>query len=153
MADAGDLIPDELSDRYRAYVCKDGRVRVYNKDSKKVTSYPRFLMEQALGRPLEKNEQIHHLDEDPLNNRFSNLAIVSSSEHAKFHATKYYDKEVVCPWCGESFIWTKEQQSRHYSNASRVNRPNMAGPFCSKRCAGSYGRFEQLNREAKTECE
>lgn len=54
MADAGDLIPDELSDRYKAYACKDVRVRVYNKDSKKVTSYPRFLMEQALGRPLEK---------------------------------------------------------------------------------------------------
>ena len=26
MADAGDLIPDELSDRYRAYVCKDDAV-------------------------------------------------------------------------------------------------------------------------------
>lgn len=126
MADTGDLIPDELSDKYKAYVCKDGRVRVYNKDSKKVTSYPRFLTEQALGRPLEKNEHVHHLDENPLNNSFSNLAIVPQSEHSRLHATKYYDKEVVCPWCGESFIWTRARQARHYSNASRVDRPTMA---------------------------
>lgn len=153
MADTGDLIPDELSSRYKTYTCKDGRMRIYDRETKKVTSYPRFLMEQSLGRPLAKNEHVHHIDENPLNNNLSNLEVLSAREHAIHHHGKYHDREMVCPWCGKSFLWSKEQQVRHYSNASRRNRPNMAGPFCSNSCAGSYGRFEQLSREAKTECE
>lgn len=31
--------------RYTTYTCEDGRVRVYDKITKKVTSYPRMLME------------------------------------------------------------------------------------------------------------
>ena len=35
------------------YIGKDNRVRYYNEKTQKVTSYPRFLMEQYLGRKLE----------------------------------------------------------------------------------------------------
>lgn len=42
------------------YECKDGRVRIYIKDKKKVMSYPKFLMEQLIGRELEPNEEVHH---------------------------------------------------------------------------------------------
>lgn len=34
------------------YECKDGRVRIYIKDKKKVISYPKYLMEQKIGREL-----------------------------------------------------------------------------------------------------
>ena len=45
----------------------------------------RLVMEQLIGRYLEPNELIHHIDGDPLNNHPDNLQIVTASEHAKIH--------------------------------------------------------------------
>ena len=58
------------------YTCKDGRTRAYIKETKKVVSYPRLLMEEKLGRELNPDEQIHHIDENPLNNDINNLEIM-----------------------------------------------------------------------------
>ena len=62
---------DEIS----VYTNKDGRVRAYNKTTKKVTSYPRIVMEEKLGRKLLPDEQVHHKDKNPLNNDPDNLEI------------------------------------------------------------------------------
>ena len=53
---------------------KDGYVRVYNDDGKLVLEH-RHLMEKALGRKLEKEEAVIHLDNDKGNNDLSNLAV------------------------------------------------------------------------------
>ena len=128
------------------YKCKDDRLRVYNKDTKKVTSYPRMIMEEHIGRPLESNEQIHHIDGDVTNNDISNLQILKLGEHQKLHSQKYFDKEMVCPWCGTTFIWTAKSQSDFYGNLNsrRRYRTIVGRPFCSKHCAGCYIRNEQL---------
>lgn len=60
---------DELSnDEISVYQNKDGRLRVYIKDTKKVISYPRYIVEQHLNRELLPTEQVHHKDGDFLNN-------------------------------------------------------------------------------------
>lgn len=141
---------------YTIYENSDGRLRVYNKKTKKVTSYPRLLMENQLGRTLKPTEDIHHKDGDPRNNSLDNLEVINKSDHVRHHSTKHYfsDKEMICPVCGEEFMWTAEQQrTKHRNNNRKDKKTKNAGPFCSRRCVGLYGRSEQLRWEAKIECE
>lgn len=51
----------------------------------------RYLVEQSIGRLLEKTEFIHHRNGDPQDNRIENLQIVSQSEHARLH----YEAELI----------------------------------------------------------
>lgn len=46
----------------------------------------RDIVEQALGRLLSKDEVVHHIDGNKLNNDLSNLQVLSPSEHARLHA-------------------------------------------------------------------
>ena len=134
-----------MMDDHKIYTCKDGRLRVYLKESKRVISYPRFLMEQKLGRELKPNEQIHHIDGDPLNNNLDNLEIRLLGDHQREHnPSKYRDKIVSCEWCGKEFIWTAKQQRNFYINKRRRHSDND-NPFCSKKCVGAYGRHIQSN--------
>jgi len=45
----------------------------------------RHIMEQKLGRKLKKEEHIHHLNGDTLDNRPENLAVILHSDHSKVH--------------------------------------------------------------------
>lgn len=126
---------------YTVYTCKDGRQRVYIKESKKVISYPRFLMEQFLGHELLPEEDVHHIDGNPLNNELDNLQIIMHGEHQRQHMpSKYHDKIAVCVYCGKEFLWTAKQQQVYYRNRYR----RQSGPFCSKSCIGKYRREKQL---------
>lgn len=46
----------------------------------------RVKMEEYLKRNLKTDEFIHHIDENPSNNRIENLEILTNSEHRKLHA-------------------------------------------------------------------
>lgn len=133
-------------DEHRIYVCNDGRVRMYLKETKQVVSYPKYLMEKKLGRKLLSNEQVHHKDGNPLKNELDNLELKLLGEHQKEHSTKYYDKIATCGWCGEEFIWTAKQQNDFNKNRNRKNRHHINSPFCSKKCAGKYGKYMQLKK-------
>ena len=132
----------------KIYECKDGRTRVYDPETQKVRSYPRYLIEQHLGREVLPNEDVHHIDENPLNNDISNLEIIMHGEHQRRHAQKYFDKKVSCSCCGKEFVWTAKQQGDHARNVRRPNRKNTGNVFCSKRCAGIYGR--KVQEDAKS---
>ena len=127
------------------YECKYGRARVYIKETQQVTSYTKYLMEQKLGRKLCDNEQVHHKDENPLNNDLDNLEVKLLGEHQRKHSTKYYDKVMICPWCKNEFVWTAKQQRTFNSNQSRKDRSinSINVPFCSKKCVGQYGTYIQ----------
>lgn len=118
---------------------KDGRSRVVivddngNHTSK---SYPRFLIEQSIGRELLSNEDVHHRDGDVTNNNICNLEIVKHGEHQQMHSTKFVDTEEICCICGKKFIYTGKQLQRYYSDLRRGRNRKMT---CSKRCAGILG--------------
>lgn len=136
------FLVNDLSN-YNIYTNKDGRMRAYNKETHAVISYPRLLVENKLGRKLLPGEDVHHIDENPLNNDLDNLEVISHSEHEKQHAytnpcmqRKWFDKEMTCPVCNKTFIWTSRQQSSYYSRLNRGIFQN--GPFCSLHCSGIF---------------
>lgn len=45
-----------------------------------------IIMEEYIGRPLKRNEVVHHVDGNKRNNDIANLMLVTRSEHAKIHA-------------------------------------------------------------------
>lgn len=59
-------------------ICIDG-VRKYQH---------RDIMEKHIGRSLEEDELVHHINHDRKDNRIENLQLVKKSEHSKIHAPK-----------------------------------------------------------------
>lgn len=45
----------------------------------------RLLMEEKLGRKLTSNEIVHHIDENPFNDKLDNLEVLTRSEHCITH--------------------------------------------------------------------
>ena len=64
---------------YGPYTRKDGRQHVvlYESGVPKTVSYPKFLLEQKLGRSLNADETCDHIDNDYTNNDVSNLQVLS----------------------------------------------------------------------------
>lgn len=56
-------------------------VILHDNGTRQTQSYPRYLMEQHLGRKLETWEQVDHIDEDPTNNSVDNFQILTVAEN------------------------------------------------------------------------
>lgn len=126
---------------YGPYYRNDGRQHVcivYDDGSRRTVSYPKYLMEQELGRELDPDlETIDHIDGDIDNNDFSNFRIIERSKHASEDAPRLKTEKFICPMCEIEFV--PENMSRVATERKR----NKAGPFCSKSCAGRYGAYVQ----------
>lgn len=48
----------------------------------------RIVMEETLGRLLDRSEVVHHINGDPTDNRPENLDVTTQSEHASSHGAK-----------------------------------------------------------------
>jgi hypothetical protein len=121
---------------YGPYTRKDGRKHVIliDTDGKKVTkSYPRYLMEQHLGRSLADDETVDHVNEDFTDDRIENLQLMTRVANAKKSFTlRGKPAEIVdyvCPQCGAS----ASKLLREYNHNKRQGK---AGPYCSRSCAG-----------------
>ena len=112
----------------------------YDKDKKQVVPYARYLMEQHLGRKLNKDEEVHHKDHDKTNDVIENLEVANSTEHRKHHnPLKYQDTIEHCYVCGKEFTFTAKQHQNKYRERNR--KPNTVDKyFCSRKCSGIYGK-------------
>lgn len=43
----------------------------------------RLIVQERIGRPLRRDEHVHHINGDTLDNRSENLALLSNSDHGK----------------------------------------------------------------------
>lgn len=69
----------------RGYV--EGRVWIDEHTQIRVKKH-RWLMEQRLGRRLLRHEDVHHKDENKLNNEMTNLELISHGAHSTLHNLK-----------------------------------------------------------------
>jgi hypothetical protein len=131
------MIYDKLIKKVHGpYSRKDNRkhvVIVFEDDSKKTVSYPKYLMEQQLGRELDPDlETIDHINRDFTNNDISNLQIIERSEHAKLDAERTKEQQFVCEVCNKEFTLTSWQ----LHDAVQNRKKGKTGPYCSRSCAG-----------------
>jgi len=88
----------------------------------------RFLMEQHLGRELTSDGQVHHKNENKLDNRISNLEVLTLPEHARAHHQELPKVDLECSVCRE-----------HFQRKARYIRTKRAGGqkefYCSRKCS------------------
>lgn len=126
---------------YGPYSRPDGRaiVIIVNDDgSRRTVSYPKYLMEQHLGKVLDKDEHtIDHINRDHNDNDINNLRIVPRAQHSKDDTRRVKLVEFDCAMCNAKF----ERSPRLVRDKSKKGR---GGPFCGRACAGRYARKVQL---------
>lgn len=129
---------------YGPYIRDDGRRYVIVKRGRKreTTLYSRYLMEKHLGRKLEPHEHVDHINDDPTDDRIENLQIISQLDNTlKYHAL--HPKEIHkfnCPICGK-------EAERDAEKVRKEQKRGVAGPFCSRSCAGKYSKTKRPDSE------
>lgn len=79
--------------RHKTYVTKEGYIQVYKpsnpmaRDNGYVAQH-RLVASKMIKRPLSSDEIVHHIDGNKLNNKPSNLQVVTKSEHWRIHNQK-----------------------------------------------------------------
>lgn len=133
---------------YGPYLRKDGRkhvVVIFPDLKRKTVSYPRFILEESIGRFLKKGEDIHHKDGDFTNNDINNLEAMDHVEHCRKHRPTQSQK-VVCVYCGKAFMLYGKQICERRHNAKK----EKTGPYCSRSCSGKYGQERQMSAKEET---
>lgn len=93
-----------------------------------------YVMCEAIGRPLNGDECVHHIDRNRTNNNFNNLQLMTRSEHARLHQIEdhgvvYVDSQ--CPVCTTKFETTLGNRRK----------------YCSQICAKKASRKFEVSRE------
>lgn len=69
----------------------------------------RLVVEAHIGRRLETEEVVHHINHDKLDNRIENLQVLTTAEHRKIHPGNHGPRpslrkpKVPCAFCGKLF--------------------------------------------------
>ena len=119
---------------YGPYLRKDGRkhiVIVHPCGRKQTKSYPKYLLEQKIGRELIGDETCDHIDEDFTNDDPSNLQVLSRPKNIIKSKAPAELITFNCFRCG------KEATKKAHNVRANLKK-GKAGPFCSRHCAGKY---------------
>lgn len=108
------------------------------KGKRRTVSYPKWLMECHLGKPLG-DLTVDHLDFDHNNNDINNLRVVDRSTHSADDTRRVKLIKLKCAECGKDF----ERSPRLLRDKTKKGKVSQ---FCSRSCAGKYSRKVQLGQ-------
>lgn len=119
-------------------------VIIINDDkTRRTVSYPKFLMEEHLGRVLDPNlDTVDHIDRNHDNNDINNLQLLERKEHSALDTRRVKLIDCVCSLCNKKF----QRSPRLIRDKSKKG---ARGIFCSRSCAGRYARKLQLKQIKK----
>jgi hypothetical protein len=86
-------------------------------EKRRVAYRHRKVAEDMLGRPLRRDEHVHHLDMDPGNNNWGNLLVCNPSRHHCLHAQA---KELVTPLATAGVIKYDHNSEKYAVDWARV---------------------------------
>lgn len=132
---------------YGPYKKQNGRSLVIVIDRhgvRRTVSFPKWLYELHIGKKLDIDSTIDHIDYDIDNNDLNNLRVVPRAEHSADDTRRVKHIKLKCSWCDKEF----ERSPRLIRDKSKKQK---AGPFCSRKCAGKYARRLQLKLIDKLE--
>lgn len=128
-------------------------------DGKKVL-HSRYVMEQHLGRKLLRNELVHHINDDSMDDRIENLQIMTPKEHSALHNTGKDNRrwrggrKVVRRRCDQKHIEKRRAYNREYYQKHKKERQEYGREYYQehKEELQAYGReygrkYYQKNRE------
>lgn len=132
----------EISDFYKS----KGFVSLYvntNKEPRRVAvlrksngetstmSYAKCLYTSHYKCDVDRSDHVDHINGDKMDDRIENLQVISGYyNRRKDHSVKSF-VELVCPVCGDSFIYPSRNLSTH------------SNPCCSRRCGGIKSHWKQ----------
>ena len=121
---------------YGPYIRKDGRSHIcikHDNGKKQTKSYPRYVLEQYLGRELTIHETVDHINNDFTDNRIENLQILPLANNIQKQHQHHQRKQItfICPNC-------KQEVTKWENNIKGNLKKGKSGPYCSRKCAGQY---------------
>ena len=99
-----------------------------------IVYFHRYVASLKIGRWILPDEDVHHKDENKLNNSWHNLIVMSSrSEHILHHRNKLIPKKIAyykrCPSCKKLFVYIKNDQK-----------------YCSNKCAHEKMKRQDITK-------
>lgn len=109
-----------------------------NKTKNNYVLLHRVIVENHLGRLLNSDEVVHHINGDKRDNRIENLQVMTNVEHALLHSSEKTREvcKLKCPECGKIFY--KQKGQTHLSKKGKST-------FCSRSCNGKFSRKIQIH--------
>jgi len=146
LADAFELLAEAKERCYGPYdSSKKGRkivILIDEDGNRRTMTYHRWLLSQHLGKPLDENLTVDHINGDKTDDRVENYQLLPRSEHSALDTKRVKLVNLTCPMCGK----------KHQRTPRKIREKSKAGKradFCSRRCAGRYSREVQLGKRKK----
>lgn len=120
-------------DKTLGYVYCIDKSSPYSNSQGKVYQH-HYVMCESIGRPLDSDECVHHVDRDRSNNNISNLLLLTNSEHMLLHAKEdkgFVSEDRECPTCTSTFTTSVRSRKVH----------------CSAQCADKASRRFEISKE------
>ncbi|EGC31396.1 hypothetical protein DICPUDRAFT_39985 [Dictyostelium purpureum] len=79
----------------------------------------RTVAEKKIGRPIEPNEHVHHINKNKVDNRPSNLVVIKDNIHREVHRSDYNEKN-SCFNCGRTSHWAQDCYASYDIDGNRL---------------------------------